>query len=192
MSYPTSPDYTAFNFKGVSNTVKSETRSGKIQVRTVGAQRWEFSASYKDLTRAQFMPVAAFIMSQDGSAGVFTVTPPVISSASGSVSGTVLVNNLSGYAAGSTSVAIDGITGVLKAGDVIKFAGHSKVYMVTADRSGAGSLSFTPALVEAVANNEAITYDNVPFNVRLKNDVQEYKANGYDRYTFEVDFIEVV
>lgn len=190
MSYPTSPDYSAISFKGVSNTVKSETRSGKIQTRTVGAQRWEFSASYKDLTRAEFMPIVAFVMSQDGGAGVFTVTPPVISSASGNISGTMLVNGA--HAAGDNTIAVDGFSGTLKAGDVIKFANHSKVYMCVADRTGAGTMTITPALVTAVPDNNAVTYDNVPFNVRLKNDVQEYKASGYDRYSFEVDFVEVV
>ena len=190
MSYPTSPDYTAIGFKGVSNTVKSETRSGKIQVRTVGAQRWEFTASYKDITRAQFMPVAAFVMSQDGSTGTFTITPPVISSARGNVSGTVSVNGA--HTAGDSTIAVDGFTGTIAAGDLIKFSGHSKVYMVVSDRAGAGTLTVTPAITENLADNEAVTYDNVPFNVRLKNDVQEYKANGYDKYSFEVDFIEVI
>jgi hypothetical protein len=62
-------------------------------------------------------------------------------------------------------VAIDGltpsITGIIKRGDFFKFAGHSKVYQADADidsnGSGQATLTFFPALLAAVADNEGIT-----------------------------------
>jgi hypothetical protein len=87
---------------------------------------------------------------------------------------------------------VDGFTGALKAGDVFKFANHSKVYMATADRSGTGSLSFQPALVSAVSDNEAIAHNDVQFTVRLANDVQEYSISTGLHYGYEVDFIEAI
>ena len=64
--------------------------------------------------------------------------------------------------------------------------------MVTSDQSGAGTLNIQPGLVEAVANNEVVTYNNVPFTVRLENDIQEWSLSGFDRYNFEIDLIEVL
>ena len=87
---------------------------------------------------------------------------------------------------------MDGITGILKAGDLIKFANHSKVYMITADRNGSGFLTFYPGLVAAVINNEVITYNNVPITARLANDVQEFSVGTDLYYSYEVDMIEAI
>jgi hypothetical protein len=84
--------------------------------------------------------------------------------------------------------------GILKAGDYVKFASHEKVYMavedLNSDGSGSGTLTFEPPLREDVANDTVLTYDNVPFFVRLANDVQEYSIITNDLYSYEVDLIE--
>ena len=90
------------------------------------------------------------------------------------------------------SIAIDGLSGTLKAGDVIKFANHTKVYMIVSDLTGPGTLSIQPGLRQATANDTAITYDNVPFLVRLNNDVQEYDLGLSSLVNYEVDFIEAI
>jgi hypothetical protein len=64
--------------------------------------------------------------------------------------------------------------------------------MLTADRSGAGVMTMQPALVAAVSNNTAVTYNNVPFTMRLDNDVQEYNLGGFDRYEYELDMVEAL
>ena len=87
---------------------------------------------------------------------------------------------------------IDGISGTLKAGDFVKFAAHSKVYMVTEDRAGAGNMSIEPALVANVANNEVVIFDDIQFTMRLRNDIQTYDLNANEQYSYEVDMIEVV
>ena len=189
-TYPTTPEFEAINLESRHNNVMSETVSGRMQVRTLGGQRWSFTAKYNPMTREEFQPVFAFVMSQQGRFGTFTIVPPVIGDASGDVSGTALVNATT--AAGATSVAMDGITGTIKAGDFIKFASHSKVYMVTADRAGAGSVSIEPPLVSSVTDNEAITYDSVPFLMRLANDVQSYNLASNEYYEYELDMIEVL
>lgn len=189
-TYPTSPVFTSANFRSEFFNLSSQTISGRTQVRNIGGQRFTFSAAYPPMTRAEFAPVMGFIMAQRGMAETFTIVLPEVSSSSGSVSGTI-----SAAAAGSigdTSIAVDGFTGTLKAGDVFKFANHAKVYMATADISGSGTLSFQPALVAAVSDNEVITHDNVPFTVRINNDVQEYSIATDLSYSYEVDFIEAI
>ena len=189
-TYPTTPEFRAINVESKHNNLVSETISGRQQVRTIGGQRYCFTAQYNVMTRAEFMPVFAFVVSQQGRLGTFTIVPPVISNASGDVSGTVLVNGAT--SAGAVTVPIDGISGTIKAGDFVKFVGHTKVYMVTADRTGAGNLSIEPALVSNVSNNEVVTFDNVPFTMRLRNDIQTYDLNAAEQYSYEIDMIEVI
>ena len=191
-TYPASPVFQEVDFRSVHYNVTSETQSGRTQVRNLGGQRWEFSAKYSVLLRSDFQPVHAFILKQRGMLETFQIALPQISKQTGSASGTILVNGA--HSVGDTTIAVDGMTGTFKAGDVIKFA-HSKVYMITDDvtaSAGAATVSIQPPLVAALADNEAVTYDDVEFTVRLNNDVQEYALMSASRVTFEVDFIEAV
>jgi hypothetical protein len=189
-TYPASPIFESVGFKSVYYNLSSQSISGRTQVRNIGGQRFEFTASYSRLFKSEFAPVQAFVMSQRGMAETFNIVLPEISTTSGTASGTVRANGASSI--GDKTIAIDGLSGLLKAGDVVKFANHSKVYLVTQDRSGAGNLSIEPGLVSAIINNEIVTYNSVPFLVRLNNDVQEYKLGSASLVDFEVDFIEAI
>lgn len=189
-TYPTTPEFRAINITSRHSNLVSETRSGRRQARSIGTQRWAFTAQYNPLTREEFMPVYAFVISQDGQNSTFTIQPPVISDAQGNVSGTMLVNG--SHSIGDNTISIDGISGTIKAGDFVKFNGHSKVYMVTSDLTGAGTLNIIPSLTTALSDNESVAYDNVSFTMRLNNDIQEYSLNSNEYYQFEVDMIEVV
>ena len=48
------------------------------------------------------------------------------------------------------------------------------------------------ALRVALTNDLVMTYDNVPFTVRLNNDVQAYSLASASLLDYEVDFIEAV
>jgi hypothetical protein len=189
-TYPTDPEFQAINVVSKHSTLMSETVSGRRQFRSVGGQRWEFTARYNPMTRAEFMPVYAFVTSQQGMLGSFTIVPPVIGSTSGTASGSMLVNG--NHAIGDSTISVDGFTGTLKAGDFVKFASHTKVYMVIADRSGAGVMTIEPALVEAVSDNQSVTYNNVPFTMSLLRDTQEYSLSSNEYFTYEIDMSEVL
>ena len=190
MSFPTSPTANSISITSVNPTYTSVTHSLKRQVRTRGGQRWQIEASYPPLSRADFAPLWAFAQKQKGQFGSFSYTPPVYSNSSGTATGTLLVNNSGGYVAGTSTVTADGLTGTLKAGDFIKFAGHDKVYSVVAD--GSTSLIIEPPLNEAIADNEAITYNAVPFTMAFTSDTQNMTVgvNGFVNYS--VKLIEVV
>ena len=190
MSYPTTPEFSAINLRSKHKNFVTEARNGRRQVRSIGAQQWVFSAQYNNLTRAEFMPVYAFCVKQKGQLNTFTVTPPVISSTSGNATGTMRVNGA--HSLGDSTIAVDGFTGTIKAGDFIKFNNHDKVYMVTTDLTGAGTLNIEPGLYNVLADETTVIYNNVPFLVRLENDIQEYDFSGFDRYDFEVDLIEAI
>jgi hypothetical protein len=122
--------------------------------------------------------------------------------AQGNETGTVLVNGV--HTAGDTTIAMDGFAGDgagrFLAGDFIKFSGHDKVYMITDDAtssSNASTVTIEPPLVSALANNETVTYDSVPFTVYLLNDVQEFNAgqgnsSGLPLFKYELDVIEAI
>jgi hypothetical protein len=188
MSYPISPAFNAINLSSNTPSLYSEAVNGRMQSRKIGGQKWSFTASYATMTRLEFNPVFAFTVAQNGRHGIFTVVPSEISNTSGTASGTVTTSAAS---AGVTSVTIAGLTGDLKAGDVVKFSGHDKVYMLTGDRSGDGDIDFTPALINSVGA-ETLIYNSVPFTVRLDNDVQSYKVSSGMFYKYEVDFIEAL
>jgi hypothetical protein len=68
-----------------------------------------------------------------------------------------LVNNASGYAVGATSIAVDGGTGTVLAGDVVTFAGDTNKYVVaTALAAGTLVLAGT-GLRQTLADNVAMT-----------------------------------
>ena len=189
-TYPTTPIFSTIGFRSVNYNLSSQSISGRTQVRNIGGQRFEFSAQYTRMTRLEFAPILVFTMAQRGSAETFTIVLPQISSKSGDASGTILVNGAADI--GATTVGVDGVTGTLKAGDMIKFANHSKVYMLTADRAGNGNISIQPALRVAVPNNNAVTFDSVPFTVRLNNDIQEFNLGSASLVDYEIDMIEAV
>ena len=191
---PTSPQFSAIGFTSEQKTITSTTDSGKMFSTQIDGQRFSFTASYPTMTRETFSPVLAFIMKQRSQQNTFQVSLPDLKNAKGNVSGTVLVDGA--HTAGDTTITVDAMTGTLKAGDFVKFASHTKVYMVVADVTADGSndatLTIEPPLRSNLANNEAVTYDGVQFTVRLSNDVQQFKTSVIDQYTFELDFIEAL
>jgi hypothetical protein len=87
-------------------------------------------------------------------------------------------------------------TGVLKAGDLIKFANDNKIYMVTADAdsnvSGQATVSIEPPLQDAVVDNEAVTVNKPSFTVALIQDDVLYSTDAAGFFTLSFDVREVL
>ena len=192
--------FDAINIKSEQRTLVSTTDSGKTFRRQVDGQRWSFTVSYPLMPRSTFAPIQAFIIKQRSQKENFTITFPSYLDAQGHENTTINVNGV--HAVGDTTIDIDGFhsdgTERLKAGDFIKFSGHSKVYMIMADvtsSSNAATVTIEPPLTTALANNETVTYDSVPFTVYLNSDVQEFQANtsnneGKPLFKYEFDVTE--
>ena len=193
-----SAKFESLGIKSTQNTIISKTVSGKKLARQIDNQRFGFTAKVITAKRSDvYGELMAFIVKQRSGKENFTIIPPEVTLARGNVSGTVLVNGV--QAVGDTTITVDAMTGTLKAGDFIKFAGHDKVYMVvadvTADGSNEATLTIEPPLLTALSNNEVVTYDSVPFTVHLINDMQEFGVVGADKdgnalYQFEFDVEE--
>jgi hypothetical protein len=193
-TYPTSPEFASVGFASEQKTITSTTDSGKMFAVQVDGQRFKFSASYPPMTRAEFAPVYSFIMKQRSQKETFQIALPDLKNAKGDVSGTITVSG--SHSAGDTTIDITGISNTIKAGDFIKFGGHSKVYLVVEDATGDSSndatITIEPPLRNSLSNGESVTYDGIEFTVRLTNDLQEFNTNDLDTYRFEVDFIEAL
>jgi len=192
---PTSPEFNALSFKDEVNTLISISDSGRRFARQIDNQRWKFTCRYTNLTRAEFAPIFAFITKQRGSKETFTITPPNLKNALGSETTTISVNGA--HTAGDNTIAIDGFNadsaGSLKAGDFLKFASHTKVYQVVSDvtpSSNAATVTIEPPIIEALGNNEVVTYDSVAFTVYLTSSVQSYSMGINNLYNYEFDVCE--
>ena len=185
MAYPTTPVFQSLNLRSNDKTLVSQSVNGRTQSRKLASQYWEFSAVYALMKRAEFMPVYAFIMAQSGQHQTFEIQLPVLDDSQGAASGVLLAT--AAHAAGLTSITVDGITGGLLAGDMVKF-GHDKVYMITATTTT--SIDIMPPLRVGITNDEVVNYQNVTMKVRLKNDVQEFGMGNDGMFNYEVDFIE--
>ena len=188
--------FESLGIKSIQNTIISKTVSGKKLARQIDGQRWGFTARVITAKRSDvYGDLMAFIVKQRSGKENFTIIPPEVEDARGTASG--IPHGTA--SAGDTSITLGGTgTGTLKAGDMIKFANHDKVYMVVADQSdiSTGSLTIEPPLTTAVSSSN-ITFDNVPFTVHLTNDVQEFGVAGADKdgnalYQFEFDVEEAL
>ena len=195
--------FETLGIKSIQSTIISKSISGKKLSRTIDSQRWAFTISIITSTRATaYGELMAFIIKQRSGKENFTIIPPEIEDARGSETGSVLVNG--NQSAGDTTIAMDGFAGDgagrFKMGDFIKFASHTKIYMVVADvtsSSNAATVTIEPPLVADIANDSAVTYDNVPFTVHLVNDIQSFGSVGADKdgnllYKYELDVEETL
>ena len=188
--------FESLGIKSIQNTIISKTVSGKKLARQIDGQRWGFTARVITAKRSDvYGDLMAFIVKQRSGKENFTIIPPEVEDARGTASG--IPHGTA--SAGDTSITLGGTgTGTLKAGDMIKFINHNKVYMVVADQSdiSTGTLTIEPPLTTAVSSSD-IQYDNVPFTVHLTNDVQEFGVAGADKdgnalYQFEFDVEEAL
>ena len=195
--------FNTFGIRSIQPTIISKSISGKKLSRTINSQRWAFTASIITAKRSDvYGELMAFIIKQRSGKENFTIIPPEIEDARGSETGSVLVNGV--HAVGDTTIAMDAFAGDgagrFKAGDFLKFASHDKVYMVVSDvtsSSNAATVTIEPPLITALADDSAVTYDNVPFTVHLTNDIQSFGTVGSDKdgnllYKYELDIEETL
>jgi hypothetical protein len=196
--FPVDNGFTTARFRQQTQTKKTEAASGRIIRATNSTTRFRGTLQFPPMTLAEFKPVMAFVARCQGMLNEFDVIIPTISYTTGVAGQTITVT--ADASAGDTSVNIqsNSTSGtILKAGDVIRFYNHTKVYMVTedvvADGSGNATINFQPNLVTAVATSdssgEGVTSDSVPFRMIITNDLQEfaYRTDGLVEYELDVE-----
>lgn len=199
-TYPSTPEFASVDFKINTPVQTTETVNGRKRRAGFGVSYYTFTGKYNTMPGALLRPVAAFIAKQYGQVESFQIVLPGISYSRGADNAQAVGNAKVKTAAtkGAFSVALKGLGAnkeVFKAGDFFKFAGHTKVYLVTddltSDGAGEGILYFSGKLVSNVAVDELLTITAVPFTVMLDQDVDEFTVGIGGLSSLEVNFREV-
>ena len=194
--FPTDPNFRTLNFKDNRPTLLNQTISGRKQVRQIGSQYFSFTVQMPPLQQEKAQEVFAFLQKQKGSFENFTIAAPLDNLGASKSETDILVNGA--HSVSDNTIAMDGFsqtTGALKAGDLIKFANHSKVYMVESDvnaSGGAATVTISPNLVSSLADNEAVTVNKPEFTVYLESDEIMYSTDISGFYSISFDVREVI
>ena len=196
-TFPTSPGFSALSFENNRPTLVNASLSGRRAVRQIGSQYFTFTVSMPPMNQNDAMDIFAFLQKQKGSFETFQIKIPLQNR--GAEKSSTAVKVVGSHSAADSTIALDGFaastTGVLKAGDLIKFAGHTKVYMVQSDidsdGSGAATVSIEPGLVSTLADNEVVTMNQPDFTVYLVSDVV-YQADRNSIFNISFDVREVI
>jgi len=197
-NWPTTVGFKTVNFKTESTTKVTTSQSGRTIRVSVAGSRFSATVKYPSITLANFKPIQAIATRCKGPLNSFDITLPSISyNSNGATYGLTATVNDTASTQGATSINIStnkNSQTILYAGDVIKFASHSKVYMitgnVTTNGAGGATLTIEPALFEDVADGSSVTVDAVPFRMRLQRDIQEFKYDTDGTASYEIDMIE--
>ena len=178
-------------------TLMNHTASGRRVVRAYGSQYWTLFVTLPPLTKDDGLEVFSFLQKQQNSFDTFSYQYPEANRGADATNSGKTVNGA--HSVGDSSIDLTGFelstTGVLKAGDLIEFGGHNKVYMVTADTdsdgSGNATVTIQPSLVETLADTEAADLNKPSFKVYLVGDVT-YSIDTAGFYYINFELREVI
>ena len=197
-AFPTTKKPRVFNFTSNRPNNTAYTLSGKRSVKQFAAQYFSFSVQMPPMKQSDFQQFYAFLVKQKGSFEDFTFEYPLDNLGADKAETDILANGV--QAIGDSTIAMDGFSvstdDVLKGGDLIKFSGHDKVYMVTGDvnsnASSQATVSIEPPLQAALADNEAVTVNKPSFTVALVQDDVLYSTDAAGFFTLSFDVREVL
>ena len=194
-TYPTTPSFRDMVIRMNDPSITFRAQNGRRISRKVSGHLWSGTLTYPPMTKASFVPIRGFLAKLRGQYNTFTIIPPNLANPLGTQIADTTV--ATGQAVGAITVPISGATSgnTFKAGDVLKFSNHDKVYMLTDDATASGggtaTLSFMPPLVTAITTSHTVKHKNVPFTMALTNSLQEMQTSVTDLYTFELECEEV-
>ena len=176
-TFPTTIKPSSLSLQDNRPNLINQSVSGKRVTRKYGAQFFTLDITLPPLSKDDSMDVFAFLKKQQNSFDKFDYTYPITNRGANRTQTDIVVNG--SHSVGDSTIALSGFdnstTDVLKAGDIIKFANHDKVYMVesnlTSDSSGNATVTISPSIIATLANSEAVTVDQPNFKVYLDSDI---------------------
>ncbi len=149
---PESPAPSSYEIRSKTNTLRSESLSGKILTRKIGGQRFEMSLVYPPMQQQEFGEIISFLNEQDGQNGIFYIRIPTLSGSEGSK------------------------------GEYVNYDNHTKLYQVASNGvdtipdtlvAGGNVVTSTVYMRVSLANNvQTVNYGN-DGTVRIEIDVVE-------------------
>ena len=193
--FPTDIKLRAHKITSYHQTLISDSQSFKQQARSKNTQRFGFTIETIPLQRPQWSRLMAFLEKQNGRYETFTIIPSLARAPMGTGLGTPVIV---GASQTGSSVVTGGwpvsSSGMLKAGDFIKFANHTKVYQVmddiASDIAGQATINIKPALLQSPADASAISIRDIPFTVRLSSDAVPFEFDELGMCVFKLDCME--
>jgi hypothetical protein len=198
MAFPLTDKVTNLDFFSQTPTLISTSLSGKEQRAQLSSQKWAVRMTLNSLSDADRRTLQSFVQEQNGSLTAFELElPSDLADSSGGYTGAITTDGA--HSAGATTVSISTSassgTYAVKKGDLIRFAGAVKTYMVTSntfvDVSGDATISISPSLQTDVSTTTSVTHTNVSLNVRIDNEFK-YSARQELFANTKMEFIEVI
>lgn len=143
---------------------------------------WSAKIDFPSMTRVQASPWIGFFAALNGRSGTFLLGPPNWATPLGTAGGSPIVNG--GSQTGKT-LAISGLTGVLKAGDYFHVGSGltQRLYMNLTDAGpGSVTLDIFPRLRESPANSAPLTLANPQGAFRLDSNQNSWAITPDQRY----------
>lgn len=150
--------------------------NGTIQTMELPGARWKAAFDFNNLREADIRTIKAFLAQLRGAAGRFYLYDFSHKTPSGTAAGTPLVK---GSAQTGATLLTDGWTAnqsnLLLPGDYIGVNGELKIItaIASSDSGGNATLTFSPPLRQAPADNAAITTTRPTAIFRLDDDKQD-------------------
>ena len=192
-TFPTTIKPSSLSLQDNRPNLINQSVSGKRVTRKYGSQFFTLDITLPPLSKDDAMDVFAFLKKQQNSFDKFDFTYPITNRGANRTQTDIVVNG--SHSVGDNTIALSGFdnstSNVLKAGDLIKFANHTKIYMVeadlTSDSSGNATVTISPSIIATLANSEAVTVDQPNFKVYLDSDVlYTTDASGLFLITFSL------
>lgn len=179
----------------MSPTRVTKTLNGITQTQATGGDRFQMSVTFTGLDQAEVRQIKSHIISQGGPLQAFEFTlPDYVGDSTGAYASTITLSSSVSAGATSCSVTSTGSTfPSLKAGDLIRFVGHEKLYTLSQDVSSPGTtLNFYPAARKSVSNGTNVTHKSLTVYVRYVGEMQQILINVDEFSSFTLQFEEVL
>ena len=180
------------------NPVRITTTLNGIEQRESSAgQYFALTVEFANLSQSEQRQIQGLFAETGGAVQTFDYQlPDFMGDSTGAYSGGIAMTST--YGAGVSTVVVNAGGSVidLKAGDLVKFTGHDKVYMLTTNAYlDAGTnyvLKIDPPLRAGVTATTAVTHKNVTMKVRFASDNQEFDVDPNLYANFSLELVEVL
>lgn len=196
-TFPSSPAPSSVRLSSITPSRVSVTHSLRRIVRSSGAHRWRLEVAWPRLRRELFAPVWAFAIAQKGQVETFEFPLPANMGPRGTAGGNPVVNGAQDIGESIATINWNASETVLRAGDFLRFAGHSKLYMlrqdVTSASNGSAALPIAPALQAGVVHGEGILVAALSMRCAFVSDETpiDIGPHGPGTFSYKTTLLEV-
>lgn len=196
---PTFPSIqpTSAQMRKINPTRITTTLNGIEQRESSSGQYFALTLEFNNLSQSEQRQIQGLFAETSGPVSTFDYQlPDFIGDSTGTYAGSISMTSTYGAGISTLLVNAGGSAIDLQAGDVVTFASHDKVYMLTADTvldSGSNyTLKIDPPLREGVTATTAVTHKNVTMKARFASDNQEFDVDPNLYANFSIEIVEVL